>query len=128
MTSRKTTTPRHPHVALINEAFARKYFPHEDPLGQHIDHGPRGGQRGIETIIGIVADFHDGGLARPAGPMMILPIAQVSDDYNAAYANIQPLFWLVRTHGDPHPSIPADHRAVAHRERGIPRGPYPHHG
>ena len=39
--------------------------------------------------------------------MMIVPIAQVSDDYNAAYANIQPLFWLVRTHGDPHLAIPA---------------------
>ena len=39
--------------------------------------------------------------------MIITPIAQVRDDYNAAYANIQPLFWLVRTHGDPHLSIPA---------------------
>jgi hypothetical protein len=29
------------------------------------------------------------------------------DDYNAAYANIQRLFWLLRTRGDPHPSIPA---------------------
>ena len=96
-----------PGVALINEAFARKYFPNEDPIGQHIDHGPGPGLGGIETIIGIVADFHDGGLAQPADPMMIVPIAQVPDDYNAAYANIQPLFWLVRTHGDPHPSIPA---------------------
>jgi ABC-type antimicrobial peptide transport system permease subunit len=39
--------------------------------------------------------------------MMIAPIAQVSDDYNAAYANIQPLFWVVRTRGDPRSSIPA---------------------
>ncbi len=96
-----------PHVALINQAFARKYFPHEDPIGQHIDHGQEGGQRGIETIIGVVADFHDGGLAVPADAMMILPIPQVSDEYNAAYASIQPLFWLVRTQGDPHPYIPA---------------------
>ena len=96
-----------PHVALINEAFVKEFFPHDDPLGQHIDHGQEGGQRGIETIVGIVADFHDGGLATPASPMMILPIPQVSDDYNAAYANIQPLFWLVRTRDDPHQSIPA---------------------
>jgi putative ABC transport system permease protein len=96
-----------PHVAIVNEAFVRKYFPHEDPLGQHIDHGQEGGQRGIETIIGVVADFHDGGLATPADAMMIVPVTQVSDDYNAAYANIQPLFWMVRTHDDPHRSIAA---------------------
>jgi hypothetical protein len=32
--------------------------------------------------------------------MIITPIAQVTDSYNAAYANIQPLFWLVRTRGE----------------------------
>lgn len=97
-----------PNVALINEAFAKKYFPNEDPIGQHIDNGALvPAQGGIKTIIGIVADFHDGGLTRPADAMMIVPIAQVPDDYNAAYANIQPLFWLVRTHGDPHRFIPA---------------------
>ena len=61
----------------------------------------------IETIIGLVADFHDGGLARPARPMIIAPISQVSDGYNGAYANIQPLFWMARTHGDPHSLITA---------------------
>ena len=91
-----------PAVDLINEAFAREFFPHQDPIGQHIKRGNR-----IETIIGIVADFHDSGLAKPADPMMIAPIAQVSDEYNAAYANIQPLFWVVRTRGDPRSSIPA---------------------
>jgi predicted permease len=108
------------HVAIINEAFVSRYFPQQDPIGQHIDHGPRGGQRGIETIVGIVADFHDGGLARPADPMMILPIAQVSDDYNAAYANIQPLFWLVRTHGDPHRYIAAITRQLRIVSHGFP--------
>ena len=99
-----------PAVDLINEAFARKFFPHEDPVGQHIMHGAMNSSSSrirIETIIGLVADFHDSGLAKPADPMIIAPIAQVSDGYNAAYANIQPLFWLVRTHGDPHASIPA---------------------
>ncbi|HTB97438.1 MAG TPA: ABC transporter permease [Terracidiphilus sp.] len=89
-----------PRVALINEAFVREFFPHEDPLGQHISHGEK-----IETIIGIVADFHDSGLANPPQAMMIVPIPQVADDYNAAYANIQPLFWIVRTRGDPHEAI-----------------------
>ncbi|HKV79746.1 MAG TPA: ABC transporter permease [Candidatus Sulfotelmatobacter sp.] len=99
-----------PAVDLINEAFARKFFPNEDPVGQHIMHGAMNSSSSkirIETIVGLVADFHDGGLAKPADPMIIAPIPQVSDGYNAAYANIQPLFWLVRTHGDPHALIPA---------------------
>jgi len=74
----------------------------------------------METIIGVVADFHDNGLAQPADPMIIAPIAQVSDDYNAAYANIQPLFWLVRTRGDPHLSIPAITEQLRIASNGFP--------
>lgn len=106
-----------PAVNLINESFARQYWPGEDPIGKHIRHGDR-----IETIIGIVADFHDSGQAQPASPMIIAPIAQVSDGYNAAYSNIQPLFWLVRTHGDPHPSIPAITEQLRIASAGFPVG------
>ena len=52
--------------------------------------------------------------------MIIAPIAQVSDDYNAAYANIQPLFWLVRTQGDPHPFIPAVSEQLRIASDGFP--------
>ena len=91
-----------PGVDLVNQAFARQFWPNQDPIGQHVIRGKR-----VESIIGIVADFHNSGLAKPAEPMMMSPIAQVSDGYTAAYSNIQPLFWLVRTRGDPHLSVPA---------------------
>lgn len=99
-----------PPVDLVNEAFARKFFPHQDPVGQHILHGiMNSGSSGlrIETIVGLVADFHAEGLTMPADPIIIAAIPQVSDGYNAAYANIQPLFWMVRSHGDPHSLVPA---------------------
>ncbi len=104
-----------PHVALINQAFARQYFPNEDPVGQHFKNGS-----GVATIVGIVADSHISGLARPADPLMIAPIAQVSDLYNAAYTNIQPLFWLVRTRGDPHPYISAITEQLRIASSGFP--------
>jgi putative ABC transport system permease protein len=109
-----------PHVALVNESFAKKFIPDEDPIGKHIEYGQPGAQGSMETIVGVIADFHDGGLTAPATPMMILPIDQVSDDYNAAYANIQPLFWMVRTRDDPHQLIPAISEQLRIASSGFP--------
>ena len=114
-----------PPVDLVNEAFARKFFPNQDAIGQHILHGAMNSSSSgtrIETIVGLVADFHDGGLAKPADPMIIAPIPQVSDGYNAAYANLQPLFWLVRTRGDPHSSISAVTEQLRIASAGFPVG------
>jgi predicted lysophospholipase L1 biosynthesis ABC-type transport system permease subunit len=71
-------------------------------------------------IIGIVADSHNSGLTKPADPMMMVPIAQVPDGYAAAYSNIQPLFWLVRTRGNPHLSIPAITEQLRIASAGFP--------
>jgi putative ABC transport system permease protein len=109
-----------PNVVLINEALANKYWPNEDPIGQHIRDGNEVG--GVETIVGIVADSHNSGLGKPADPMMMIPIAQVTDTYNAAYANIQPLFWLVRTRDDPHQAISAVTEQLRIASAGFPVG------
>jgi predicted lysophospholipase L1 biosynthesis ABC-type transport system permease subunit len=71
-------------------------------------------------IIGIVADSHNSGLGKPADPMMMVPIAQVPDGYAAAYSNIQPLFWLVRTRGNPHLFIPAISEQLRIASAGFP--------
>jgi ABC-type antimicrobial peptide transport system permease subunit len=52
--------------------------------------------------------------------MMMVPIAQVPDGYAAAYSAIQPLFWLVRTHGDPHQAIPAVTEQLRVASKGFP--------
>jgi len=104
-----------PRVALVNVAFARQFFPNQDPIGKHLKHG-----MGVDTIIGIVADFHNSGIAKPADPMELVPIAQVSDLYTAAYSNIQPLFWLVRMRSDPHSSIPAITEQLRIASEGFP--------
>ncbi len=100
-----------PGVALINEALAKQLWPNEDPLGQHLISGqglgPEMEGEPERQIIAIVADSHNSGLGQPPDPMMMVPIAQVPDGYAAAYSNIQPLFWLVRTHGNPRRLIPA---------------------
>jgi putative ABC transport system permease protein len=104
-----------PRVALVNQAFARQFFPNQDPIGQHLRHG-----MGVDTIIGIVADFHNNGVAKPAVPLELVPIAQVPDFYTADYSDIQPLFWMVRTQGDPHASIPAITEQLRIASAGFP--------
>ena len=98
-----------PGVALINQALAKQLWPNEDPVGQHIQCGqgigPDFAGEPERQIIGIVADSHNTGLGKPAEPMMMVPLTQVPDGYAAAYANIQPLFWVVRTRGDPHEAV-----------------------
>lgn len=95
-------TAGRPGVALINEALARKYFAGKDPLGRQIviskGLGP-GMDESTVTIVGVAGDTHNAGLDRPADPVVIVPIAQVTDAYTASYTNVQPLIWVVRTHG-----------------------------
>jgi len=56
-------------VVLVNETFAREYFPGEDPIGRRITYDRAPGPRSIwYEIIGIVGDQQQESLARPALP------------------------------------------------------------
>jgi putative ABC transport system permease protein len=79
--------PDGPHVALINESFARKYFPGEDPLSKRIGH-----PRLWRQVVGIVGNVRNFGLDREEPPAVYLPHAQASFRF---------MTLLVRTHGDP---------------------------
>ena len=63
-------------VALISQAFARRYFPGQDPVGRRMMFGfPPNGHVSRE-IVGVVGDIHDVSLAKMPGPMMYVPFAQ----------------------------------------------------
>jgi predicted permease len=63
-------------IAVINEAFARKFFKHEDPIGKHF------GQTGLVSrqyeIVGVAQDarYQSFDLDKPVGPTFFLPEAQ----------------------------------------------------
>ncbi len=75
---RKDSTP----VVLINETFAQKYFPNENPLGQRLDIGGRvaEGKPACE-IVGVVGTAKHGSLAEPNTPEFYLPFTQNPDRY-----------------------------------------------
>lgn len=108
-------------VALINEGLARQLWPNQEPIGQHVAIGEPGSPPGFSReIVGLVADTHNHGIGVPPDPMMMVPIVQVPDNYTAAYSDIQPLFWVVRTHGDPRQSVDAISEQLRLASGGFP--------
>jgi predicted permease len=103
---RETDTSGAPGVALINQSLASKYWPNEEPVGQHLQVG-QGDKEPLRTIIGVVGDTHNNGLGNPPDPMMMVPTAQVVDWYAAAYSDTSAMIWVVRTRSDPHRFIGA---------------------
>jgi predicted permease len=65
------------HVAVINEAFARKFFPNEDPIGKHFGRNEIRAASQYE-IVGVAKDarYLTTLLDQPITPMVFLPEAQ----------------------------------------------------
>ena len=64
---------RMPHVVIVNETFAQRHFPGEDPLGRTLITGM--GQRQAQ-IVGVVADVRSTGLNTPPEADYFLPALQ----------------------------------------------------
>ncbi|MGA7351588.1 MAG: FtsX-like permease family protein, partial [Acidobacteriaceae bacterium] len=112
-----------PGVVLINQAFAKSFFPKENPVGQQLLIGKGVGPQFTEParqIVGVVGDIRDGGLNNDPRPLMIVPSSQVTDGMTALNSNIGPMVWLVRTHGDPHEYISVVTEQLRQASGGFP--------
>jgi len=71
------------NVVVVNEAFARKFFPQQDPIGQRV----RDKDRTItdSEIIGVVGDVLDHGLDQPPEPRLYGSILQRSNQLFAVF-------------------------------------------
>ncbi len=65
-----------PHVLLINQALADRYWPNENPVGQRVLYG-WGGTRDAE-VIGVLGNVRHEGLRETPAPEMYVPFAQVT--------------------------------------------------
>jgi putative ABC transport system permease protein len=64
-----------PKVAIISQDLARIYFPHQDPIGQHLIFGfPDSNVK--REIVGVVGDMRDAALNQIPGPMLYVPFPQ----------------------------------------------------
>ncbi|MGH9409503.1 MAG: ABC transporter permease [Vicinamibacterales bacterium] len=66
-------------VAVVNDAFARKFFPGENPIGRHFGPAPRK-NAGTYEIVGVAADVHyfASTTRAPEQPMYFVPEAQTT--------------------------------------------------
>jgi macrolide transport system ATP-binding/permease protein len=69
-----------PRVVLINQALARKYFPGENPVGQHMGDTSLSPKSMVE-IVGVVSDVRDGSLDTEIWPAEYFPLNQSPDTF-----------------------------------------------
>src|SRR5438270_13953294 len=75
------------NVVVVNEAFARKFFPQQNPIGQHVrDTGRDTGRATTDSeIIGVVGDVLDHGLDQAREPRLYGSILQRSRQLFAVF-------------------------------------------
>jgi predicted permease len=69
-------TPAARHVAVVNQTFAGRFFPNQDPIGQHFGMGDRS-HSGDYEIVGMVEDAKYQDTRGPAYATFFLPLLQV---------------------------------------------------
>ncbi|HEY4052175.1 MAG TPA: ABC transporter permease [Terriglobales bacterium] len=69
-----------PRVVMINQAFSRRYFPGEDPVGQKIGDTALS-PKSIAEVVGVVEDVKDGSLDSEIWPAAYYSLDQASDTY-----------------------------------------------
>lgn len=73
----KWDTANSENVAVVNQAFARKFFKNENPIGKYFGHADMEDSRDYK-IVGITKDarYRDFGLEQPIYPFFVAPVAQ----------------------------------------------------
>jgi predicted permease len=71
------------NVVVVNEAFARKFFPRQDPIGQHVRDKDK--TTTDSEIIGVVGDVRDHGLDQAPEPRLYGSILQRSSQLFAVF-------------------------------------------
>jgi putative ABC transport system permease protein len=74
-----TDTPDSPPVVVINETMAKKWWPHESPIGKRIKQGFPQDEAPYREIVGVVGDVPQDGLDAEIRTEVFLPMSQHPD-------------------------------------------------
>lgn len=102
--------PDGPPVIVISDAFAKKYFPDGDAVGQQVRWGPPNPDQPWATVIGVVGNVRNDPLALAPEPSMFF--SQRQAPYGEAFG--------VRTSGDPNAVIAPIRAILKELDPGLP--------
>lgn len=102
-----------PPVVVVDEDFARKFYPNQDPIGKHINLSILDSQPEIVGITGHVKHWGlDSDAKAPIQAQMYLPVMQIPDKLMPLLANGGGL--VTRTRGNPADVITAIRQTLQH--------------
>jgi putative ABC transport system permease protein len=74
-------------VAVVDESFARRFYPNEDPVGKRIKRGGPNSARPWKTIVGVVRQVRNQRLDATSLPQAYFPVLQEADEmFNLSFA------------------------------------------
>jgi len=123
----ESDTAASPPVALVNQQFARRYFPNQSLIGREIHPGPPPGIPGPRLqsfgfssrpirIVGVVRNFMNSGVALPPEPQIVTLFRQ-EEALNFGFKDL-----VLRTSVDPESIVPAVSRELKSLDEDIPLG------
>ncbi len=110
-------TLQSPFVVIVNETFARQFFPGENPIGKRVrpdgttEPAPPGTKAPVREIVGVVADVKTRSLDSPPQPQLYFPHTQFA---------VHGLTLLTRTENDERALLPALRTAIAELDSTVP--------
>jgi putative ABC transport system permease protein len=93
LTERDTSSA--PKVVVINQSMVQKLWPNQSPVGKHIKIHSDDWQE----VVGVIADVRGGGVAKPAGEQVYLPVEQ--NQGRSRNPTMDDLTMVLRTRVDP---------------------------
>jgi putative ABC transport system permease protein len=111
-------TATSPAVAMVNEEFARRYWPGQNAVGKRLKQGRTDSKDPWKTVVGVYADVKHLGPEAATRPEIMMPYAQTHDYWVTRF--MRGLSVVIRTTGDPTNVVPAARSAVRSVDPSVP--------
>jgi putative ABC transport system permease protein len=100
-----------PHVIIVNEALASRYWPNQDVMGKRLGFADDPSKQSWREIVGVVGNVKHFGLETEANPEVYFPYQQLPKNFMSV---------VVRTSSDPMSMIPAIRSQVSTIDKDQP--------